>query len=119
MIGKVLEQFTYLLSADIVSEDGELLYSRKGKPVKIIASEANANEMFRQFHSSPIGGHSGINKTCSAVGERFYWPGHTEDIKQWVRFLASLNSSSYYILSTSNYVALTKYINWYMLMYQN
>uniref|UniRef100_A0A096LZU5 Gypsy retrotransposon integrase-like protein 1 n=1 Tax=Poecilia formosa TaxID=48698 RepID=A0A096LZU5_POEFO len=40
--------------------------------------------LFKEFHASPMGGHTGIVKTSSAMCSRFYWPGMTADIEKWV-----------------------------------
>ena len=60
------------------------MYQKKEKTVKAITTREKAEEIFDEFHSSPIGGHSGVNKCCYAVGDRFYWPGMTDDIREWV-----------------------------------
>ena len=44
-------------------------------------------EVFKQFHDSAMGGHSGINKTHDAISRRYYWPSMTADIKTWVYIL--------------------------------
>ncbi len=40
--------------------------------------------LFGEFHSIPLGGHSGVFKTCNALCARYYWPGITVDIEKWV-----------------------------------
>uniref|UniRef100_A0AAZ1XXP6 Gypsy retrotransposon integrase-like protein 1 n=1 Tax=Oreochromis aureus TaxID=47969 RepID=A0AAZ1XXP6_OREAU len=44
----------------------------------------DARKIFHEFHSSPIGGHTGTHKTLNAVCSRFYWFGMTVDIKTWI-----------------------------------
>ena len=34
-------------------------------------------------HDKRLAGHLGINKTLHSVRQRFYWPGHKDDIKRW------------------------------------
>lgn len=37
-----------------------------------------------EFHSTPMGGHSGIKATLSRISAVFYWPGMHADVKQFV-----------------------------------
>ncbi|KAG9283640.1 hypothetical protein AMEX_G2427 [Astyanax mexicanus] len=62
-------------------KDGDLFFEMKRKVIK---KKEDARVMFEEFHSSPIGGHSGVMKTRSAMCARFYWPGMTIDIENWV-----------------------------------
>ena len=36
-------------------------------------------------HDKRLAGHLGVAKTVHNVRQRFYWPGHKEDIKRWCR----------------------------------
>uniref|UniRef100_A0A8C4ZJ16 Integrase catalytic domain-containing protein n=1 Tax=Gadus morhua TaxID=8049 RepID=A0A8C4ZJ16_GADMO len=48
------------------------LYVRGRRAIK---SKEDARKLFTEFHSSPIGGHTGILKTRTAMSSRFYWLG--------------------------------------------
>ncbi|KAL5729236.1 hypothetical protein ACHQM5_002212 [Ranunculus cassubicifolius] len=39
--------------------------------------------IWEELHSSPIGGHSGVNATIKRITTYFYWPGLTKDVKLW------------------------------------
>uniref|UniRef100_A0A3P9CHI7 Integrase catalytic domain-containing protein n=1 Tax=Maylandia zebra TaxID=106582 RepID=A0A3P9CHI7_9CICH len=51
---------------------------------RVVKTMDDARKIFHEFHSSPIGGHTGTHKTLNAVCSRFYWFGMTVDIKTWV-----------------------------------
>ncbi|KAG1924860.1 gypsy retrotransposon integrase-like protein [Pimephales promelas] len=61
-------------------KDGELFYGSK----RVIKTKEEARMLFEEFHSSPIGGHTGIGKTRAAICARFYWHGMSVDIENWV-----------------------------------
>ncbi|KAJ1131535.1 hypothetical protein NDU88_009871, partial [Pleurodeles waltl] len=72
------------LSKKFTIDGGKLFFVGKGKKAEVIVAEEFAKQIFNQFHSSLIGGHSGITKTKKSIGSRFYWPNVTVDIEQWV-----------------------------------
>ncbi|XP_069496935.1 uncharacterized protein [Ambystoma mexicanum] len=51
---------------------------------KVVSSAEKAQEIFKHFHGSGIGAHCGINKTCDAVSQRYYWPNMYADVRNWV-----------------------------------
>ena len=52
---------------------------------KVVNSIDEAKNIFIQEHGSPLGGHSGESKTILKIREHFFWPGMSEDIKNWVK----------------------------------
>ena len=42
-------------------------------------------EILHQLHSGPLGGHLGEIKTLHKLKERYCWPGHDTDVKDWCR----------------------------------
>jgi hypothetical protein len=58
------------------------------------------DEVFKEFHDSAMGGHSGVNKTQNAISKRYYWPSITADIKSWVNIMITckLTKHSHYPL---------------------
>ena len=42
-------------------------------------------EILHQLHGGPLGGHLGESKTLHKLKERFYWPGHATDVRDWCR----------------------------------
>lgn len=65
----------------IFLKDGELLF---GSDRRVIKTKEEAMNLFKEFHASPIGGHTGTLKTQAAMCSRFYWYGMTVDIDKWV-----------------------------------
>lgn len=42
------------------------------------------SKILTEFHSSPLGGHSGIAQTMACVASMFFWPDMAKDIKSFV-----------------------------------
>ncbi|XP_005741318.1 xylose isomerase-like isoform X1 [Pundamilia nyererei] len=51
---------------------------------RVVKTMDDARRIFHEFHSCPIGGHTGIQKTLAAVCSGFYWFSMTVDIKNWI-----------------------------------
>ena len=66
--------------------EGELYVGSR----RAIKSKEEARQLFIEFHSSPMGGHTGFLKTCRAISSRFYWLGMSVDINNWVGHLFEL-----------------------------
>ncbi|CAM5098094.1 unnamed protein product [Natator depressus] len=43
-----------------------------------------ASQLFERNHDSLLGGHLGIFKTRNMLTSKYYWPGVTKDIANWV-----------------------------------
>ena len=41
--------------------------------------------IFEQIHNAPLGGHFRMSRTSDSIGRRFYWPGYSEDVRNWLR----------------------------------
>lgn len=48
-----------------------------------------------EFHSTPLGGHSGIKATLSQISAIFYWPGMHAEIKTYVNKCATCQYNKY------------------------
>ena len=61
------------------SMKGELLYWKNKivvhKDVDLI------QQLLQEFHSSPIGGHSGLKRTLARVTQQFHWPNLKHDVQ--------------------------------------
>jgi len=69
-------------SSEYSIENGLLLF--KGK-IMLPPDVGLLNQIMEEFHSSKIGGHSGVNKTTTRIGAPFYWNGMRSDISKFVR----------------------------------
>ncbi|PNY00428.1 hypothetical protein L195_g023708, partial [Trifolium pratense] len=51
--------------------------------------------LLQEFHSSPTGGHSGIQATLARLSATFYWPGMYKDVKQFVNACSVCQHNKY------------------------
>ncbi|KAH1172064.1 hypothetical protein KIL84_007682 [Mauremys mutica] len=65
-------------------EEGTLFRSARGRKVVVLHTMKQARQLFEQYHDNPQGRHQGIFKTREALTTRYYWPGMTKDITDWV-----------------------------------
>jgi hypothetical protein len=72
-----------------------LLYNER----EVLVGSKACDEVFKEFHDSAMGGHSGVNKTQNAISKRYYWPSITADIKSWVNIMIT----TYYVESRQWY----------------
>ena len=56
-----------------------------GQHLQLIVPKQSREEILRGMHGGALGGHLGEAKTLSRVKERFYWPGHSEDVELWCK----------------------------------
>lgn len=56
----------------------------KGK-LFVPSNSSLKNVMLEEFHSSPLGGHSGISKTYGRLKENVYWEGMKNDVVDFVK----------------------------------
>ena len=68
-----------------------LLYLGKGSPRLVIESSSQRKRIISSVHDSS---HFGINRTIDMITAKYYWPGVTSDIKEYVR--RELKCSFYY-----------------------
>ena len=53
--------------------------------LQTIVPEALLKEVLAGLHEGALGGHLGADKTLARLKERFYWPGHFNDVREWCR----------------------------------
>jgi hypothetical protein len=53
------------------------------------------HELIKEFHSSPIGGHSGFNATLARLYSTLYWPGMYKDVKTFILQCATCQYNKY------------------------
>ena len=59
-----------------LKDDGSKIY-------QLVAPKQVREIIFHQLHHNKIAGHLGKDRTLAAIRNSFYWPGMTENIKQW------------------------------------
>ncbi|CAL5346186.1 unnamed protein product [Camellia sinensis] len=50
----------------------------------VVGNSALRMQLIQDFHSSPLGGHSGIIKTTTRLHRSFYWKGLQQDVAQFI-----------------------------------
>ena len=53
------------------------------KWTQLVVPKSLQNEVLYSLHNGIAGGHLVEEKTLNKLRERFYWPGHTDDVHQW------------------------------------
>ena len=53
--------------------------------LQTIVPEALRKEVLADIHEGALGGHLGADKTLARLKERFYRPGHFNDVRDWCR----------------------------------
>ena len=51
--------------------------------LQIVVPDVLRDEVLSDLHEGAVGGHFGIDKTLARLKERFYWPGHFKDVRDW------------------------------------
>ena len=61
--------------------------SPKGNIIRwqLVVPKSARDDVLRQLHESPTGGHYGENKTLDNVRQRYYWAKCSIDVKLWCR----------------------------------
>ena len=59
--------------------------SRQGHTsnLQVVVPSKLRKEVLAELHEGAAGGHFGVDKTLARLKERFYWPGHFNDVKDW------------------------------------
>ncbi|GKB86106.1 ty3-gypsy retrotransposon protein [Tanacetum coccineum] len=71
-----------LNQAEYTVKDGLLLFKGKlliGRDPHLI------QEILREFHCSPVGGHFGVRKTMTRVNQTFTWPTMKQDVTDFIK----------------------------------
>ena len=50
---------------------------------QLIVPQSSREEILEEIHAGVKGGHLGEDKTLQQLKKRFYWPGHSQDVKMW------------------------------------
>ena len=60
--------------------------------LQLVVPAIHRNDILQALHAGIAGGHLGQDKTLSRLKERFYWPGHWNDVNHWCRTCATCAS---------------------------
>ena len=60
--------------------------------LQLIVPLCYRNKILQELHAGVVGGHLGQDKTLSRLKERFYWPGHWNDVHNWCHTCATCAS---------------------------
>ena len=50
---------------------------------QLVVPKKFRQDILRDLHEGVTGGHLGEAKTLSKLKERYYWPGHYNDVRDW------------------------------------
>ena len=50
---------------------------------QLVVPQKFRSDILKSLHEGVTGGHLGQEKTLSKLKERFYWPGHYNDVRDW------------------------------------
>ena len=59
---------------------------------QLIVPQPLREEILEEIHAGVMGGHLGEDKTLQQLKKRFYWPGHSQDVKTWCQTCATCAS---------------------------
>ena len=43
------------------------------------------DQLLKNYHDAPIGGHQGINRTYDCLSENYYWPNMKKQVKDYIQ----------------------------------
>jgi hypothetical protein len=73
-----------LESRATLSDEGILHVSFDDVPAVAVPLTLRAF-VLRQFHTTPLAGHVGSDRTLAAIRRHFYWPGMWRDVRRWIK----------------------------------
>jgi len=50
---------------------------------QLIVPRCKQEDVLREAHAGPWGGHLGEDKTKEKIKEQFYWPGYSQSVQEW------------------------------------
>ena len=51
-------------------------------------------DVLQKVHADPMGGHSGVNKTIATLIQRYYWPGFSSSVDDYIRHCSTCQQTS-------------------------
>jgi hypothetical protein len=66
--------------------DDNLIYRLGGVEGKqLLVPKILRDEILKMMHDATFGGHLGIHHTLHRISKRYWWPGLSQDVIQWIR----------------------------------
>ena len=59
---------------------------------QLVVPQPLCEEVIQELHAGVMGGHVGESKALQQLKRRFYWPGHSLDVKKWCQTCATCAS---------------------------
>jgi hypothetical protein len=56
----------------------------------VVTELKEMQDILYQYHSNPMGGHSGINNTLSKISNFYMWNGMKEDVVEYVSIIKQI-----------------------------
>ena len=56
---------------------------------QLVVPKSLRKEVLRELHDGAVGGHLGEAKVLNKLKERYYWPGHATDMRDWCQTCGS------------------------------
>jgi hypothetical protein len=71
-------------NADALSRISKIVVENKGQPQLEISDELKRQILY-EYDDAPLGGHRGMNKTYTAIKNKYSWPNMKQEIEEYVR----------------------------------
>jgi hypothetical protein len=71
-------------NADALSRINEMKVEKE-TPLVSELNEDQKKQILYEYHDAPLGGHRGMNRTISAIKDRYSWPNMKQEIEDYVR----------------------------------
>lgn len=66
---------------DFVTRDGLIIFKTR---IFVPPDSALQHLIIHEYHDTPIGGHSGIQRTTARISANFYWPNLRKDVTNYI-----------------------------------
>ena len=89
---RLLQQWDQLITHDGVLYRLFHHHSEEHTSLQLVAPTVLREEIVKEMHEGVASGHLGQDKTLHRLKERFYWPGHYNDVRDWCQTCATCAS---------------------------
>ncbi|XP_062099393.1 transposon Ty3-I Gag-Pol polyprotein isoform X1 [Humulus lupulus] len=71
-----------LTAADYSVREGLLYYRQR---IRVSSNSNFKQQLIREFHDTPMGGHAGVERTFLRLSANFFWPGMKSEVRSFVQ----------------------------------